>query len=79
MQTERLRPGESRVVAIASAPDVATETLGPFTWRVRLRTGVDRTDTIGVICPDKPADAPRPKVEPRREEPKPAVPPIGRP
>jgi hypothetical protein len=44
-----LRPGESREVAIVSAPDAS----GPFTWRVRLRTGLYRTDTIGVRWPEK--------------------------
>jgi len=43
-----LRPGESRVVAIASIPEAPGNDRGPFTWRVRLRTGADRTDVIGV-------------------------------
>ncbi len=50
-----LRPGESRVVAIASAPDAPPDSSGPFTWRVRLRTGIDRTDLIGVRWPVKPS------------------------
>ena len=49
-----LRPGESRVVAIASAPEAPGDDRGPFTWRVRLRTGIDRTDAIGVRWPSKP-------------------------
>ncbi len=48
-----LRPGESRIVAIVSAPDAPLDAAGPFTWRVRLRTGINRTDTIGVRWPDK--------------------------
>lgn len=42
-----LRPSESRTVAIVSAPDAPPDSDGPFTWRVRLRTGIDRTDAIG--------------------------------
>ncbi len=43
-----LRPGESRTVSIASAPDVPGDDQGPFLWRIRLRTGLDRTESIGV-------------------------------
>jgi hypothetical protein len=43
-----LRPGESRMFQIISGPDVPSDLLGPFTWRLRLRTGLDRTDLIGV-------------------------------
>jgi hypothetical protein len=57
-----LRPGESRPFAIVSAPDAPPDSAGPFTWRVRLRTGINRTDTIGVVWPAKPA---RPKVTPK--------------
>ncbi len=46
-----LRPGETRVVAIASAPDAPGDDQGPFVWRVRLRTGIDQTATIGVRWP----------------------------
>jgi hypothetical protein len=54
-----LRPGESKVFAIFSAPDAPPDSAGPFTWRVRLRTGINRTDTIGVRWqeePDKPKE-----------------------
>jgi hypothetical protein len=54
-----LRPGESRVVAIVSAPEAPGDDAGPFTWRVRLRSGIDRTDIIGVRWPE--AAAARPK------------------
>jgi hypothetical protein len=48
-----LRPGESRTVAVVSAPDPPPDAAGPFTWRVRLRTGINRTDAIGVRWPDR--------------------------
>ena len=48
-----LRPGESRVVALASVADAPGEDRGPFVWRVRLRTGVERTEVIGVRWPSK--------------------------
>jgi hypothetical protein len=54
-----LRPGESRVVTIVSAPDAPGDEAGPFTWRVRLRTGIDRTDIIGVLWPDPAAARPK--------------------
>jgi len=47
-----LRPGESRVVAVASVPDAPVDDRGTLTWRVRLRTGIDRTDVIGVPWQD---------------------------
>ena len=50
-----LRPGESRVVSIVSAADAPPDTAGPFTWRVRLRTGINRTDAIGVRWPANPS------------------------
>lgn len=51
---DELRPGEARVVAIASAPDAPPDSSGPFTWRVRLRTGINRTDVLDMAWPDKP-------------------------
>ena len=48
---EALRPGESRTVAIVSAPEAPPDSSGPFTWRVRLRTGIDRTDVVGLRWP----------------------------
>jgi hypothetical protein len=50
---EVLRPGESREVAIVSAPDAPPDSSGPFTWRVRLRTGINRNDAIGLRWPEK--------------------------
>ncbi len=50
-----LKPGQSKVVDIASAPDAPPDQAGPFTWRVRLRTGINRTDAIGVRWPERPA------------------------
>jgi hypothetical protein len=55
-----LRPGESRTVAIVSSPDAPPDTAGPFTWRVRLRTGIGRTDVIGVRWPESAAGEPQP-------------------
>jgi hypothetical protein len=48
-----LRPGESREVAIVSMPEAPADSEGPFTWRVRLRTGINRTDTIGLRWPER--------------------------
>jgi hypothetical protein len=44
-----LRPGESYETLVVSAPD-ASAGLGPdeWTWRVRLRTDVNQTETVGV-------------------------------
>ena len=56
-----LRPGESRVAAIVSAPEAPPDGAGPFTWRVRLRTDINRTDAVGVRWPDKPAVNPNTK------------------
>ena len=50
-----LKPGESKMVDIVSAPDAPPDQAGPFIWRVRLRTGINRTDAIGVRWPTKPA------------------------
>ena len=47
-----LRPGESRVVAIVTAADAPPDSAGPFTWRIRLRTDIGRTDVIGLRWPD---------------------------
>lgn len=55
-----LRPGESRTVAIVSAADAPPDSAGPFTWRVRLRTGINRTDLIGVVWPETPAAQTKP-------------------
>jgi hypothetical protein len=54
-----LRPGETRVVTIVSAPEAPGDEAGPFTWRVRLRTGIDRTDVIGVRWPEPGAGRPK--------------------
>ncbi len=53
---EELRPGESRVVSIVSAPEVPADLAGPLHWRVRLRTGIGRTDVLGVRWPGKTSD-----------------------
>jgi hypothetical protein len=56
-----LRPGESRTVAIVTRPDAPPDDAGPFTWRVRLRTGIDRTDTIGLTWPEPVLNPPESK------------------
>ena len=55
---DELRPGESRVVAIVGAPDAPGDDQGPFTWRIRLRTGIGQTEVIGVRWPDPAAGGP---------------------
>ena len=57
-----LRPGESRVVAVVSAPEVPQDVSSPLTWRVRLRTGIGRTNTIGIRFPVLPPSPPPKKV-----------------
>jgi len=49
---DELKPGESRTVLIVSSPDAPPDSSGPFTWRVRLRTGINRTDVIGLRWPE---------------------------
>jgi hypothetical protein len=43
-----LQPGDTEETFIVAEPGAARELPGEMTWRVRLRTGVYRTDTIGV-------------------------------
>jgi hypothetical protein len=43
-----LEPGQSYETQIVTAPDSAGRTAPEMTWRLRLRTGIERTDTIGV-------------------------------
>lgn len=43
-----LRPGDSFVAVIVSMPDVDGRLTDAMTWRVRLRTGIGQTDTLGV-------------------------------
>ncbi len=57
----QLRPGESRVVAIATAPDAPGDDQGPFLWRIRLRTGLDQVESIGVRWSTTPGPAPAKK------------------
>ncbi|WP_406693437.1 hypothetical protein V5E97_20645 [Singulisphaera sp. Ch08] len=45
---KELQPGESYVTWLVSAPDVSDRLSPQMTWRVRLRTGIDQTDTLGV-------------------------------
>ena len=63
-----LRPGESRVVTIASTPDAPPDSNGPFTWRIRIRTGINRTNIIGNRLPDKIAVTPSPPPAPPKTE-----------
>lgn len=53
-----LRPGEAFDTVIVSAPDARVPAGSSPTWRLRLRTGANRDDVIGV---DFPADAIRPE------------------
>ncbi len=67
-----LRPRESRVVAIVTAPEAPGDEAGPFNWRVRLRTGIGRTDVIGLRWepkPSKPADTPKSKTDAPKAKP----------
>ncbi len=43
-----LRPGESYVTEIVSAPDIQDRKPLEMTWRVRLRTGINKTEMMGV-------------------------------
>jgi hypothetical protein len=56
-----LRPGESKIVAIVTRPDAPPDEAGPFTWRVRLRTGINRTDAISLVWPGSVGGLSRPK------------------
>ncbi|WP_435006648.1 hypothetical protein P12x_004157 [Tundrisphaera lichenicola] len=51
-----LRPHESRVVSIVSAPDAPEGESGSFRWRVRLRTGINRTDVIAIRLTDSSSE-----------------------
>ena len=48
-----MKPGESRTVAVVTAPDAPPDSSGPFTWRVRFRTGINRTDVVGLRWPER--------------------------
>ncbi|WP_435021938.1 hypothetical protein TA3x_002641 [Tundrisphaera sp. TA3] len=43
-----LRPGESRDVVIAMSPKAATVSPESLSWRLRLRSGVDQVESIGI-------------------------------
>jgi hypothetical protein len=65
-----LRPGETYETLVVSAPDVAGD-LGPdeLIWRIRLRTDVDQTETVGVrFRPNDVVPRPGPPL-PKRKEP----------
>ena len=50
-----LKPGESFETTVVSAPDMlARATLSSMTWRIRLRTGINHTEYLGV--PFQPSD-----------------------
>ena len=49
-----LRPGESMEAIIVSAPDALRLKDEEMTWRIRLRTGINETDVLGVrITPEE--------------------------
>ncbi len=43
-----LRPGESYETVVVSSSDLGDRLTDEMTWRIRLRTGIDETDTLGV-------------------------------
>jgi hypothetical protein len=43
-----LKPGQSYETEVVSAPDVPGRVTPEMTWRLRLRTGINQTDTMGV-------------------------------
>ena len=43
-----LKPGESYETRVVSAPGSVDRASAEMTWRVRLRTGLEKTDTLGV-------------------------------
>lgn len=43
-----LRPGESFEALVVSSADATSRVTDEMTWRLRLRTGIDRTDTLGI-------------------------------
>jgi hypothetical protein len=45
---KELRPGESLETILVSEKDVGDRASAPMTWRLHLRTSIDRTETIGV-------------------------------
>jgi hypothetical protein len=43
-----LRPGESYETRVVTAPDALAHLAPQMTWRVRLRTDVNQTETLGI-------------------------------
>ena len=43
-----LKPGEVFEAEVVSRPDALDRLTGPATWRLRVRTGLDRLETIGI-------------------------------
>jgi hypothetical protein len=43
-----LKPGESAETMVVSSPEARGRAADPMTWRVRLRTGLDETEVVGV-------------------------------
>jgi hypothetical protein len=48
-----LRPGESYETEVVSAPDAIAHLVPEMTWRIRLRTDVNQTETLGVRFREK--------------------------
>ena len=60
-----LRPGESFETRVTSAPDALDKLTSEMTWRIRLRTGINHTDDLGVrFHKDDVVAEPRRKSEP---------------
>lgn len=49
---KELKPGESFESSLVSASDALDHKAPEMTWRIRLRTGIDQTDYLGVKCHD---------------------------
>jgi hypothetical protein len=58
----KLKPGEAYETLIVSVPDALERTSPEMTWRIRLRTGIDQTDVVGVRVRDSEI---RPEAETR--------------
>jgi hypothetical protein len=66
----KLKPGEAYETLVVSAPDAVKRKSPEMTWRIRIRTGIEQTDVIGVRFRDseiRPEPEPQPKEKPRSD------------